>query len=179
MLHIIHFISGVTIPAVHQLQSCCIGAIQQGASEINIHVSSPGGDFMAGLTAYNYLKSIPITIRTHNIGSVDSVANIIFLAGSERYSNQVSRFFLHPLNLIFSGQSVDHGRLKEYTKCLDNDLERFIEILNIEVSEQHDWSLLIDKSTILNAEQATEYGLIHSIKQAKIVSGCTNWWVTT
>jgi ATP-dependent protease ClpP protease subunit len=31
-----------------------------------------------GLTAYNYLKGIPATVTTHNIGSVDSIGVALY-----------------------------------------------------------------------------------------------------
>lgn len=178
MLHTIHFFSPVTTASVIQLQNCCLGALQQEATELNIHISSQGGDTAAGFTAYNFLKSLPVTVRTHNISNVESIANVIFLAGSERFSNPISRFLLHPLHWGFGSPSADHSRLREYGKCLDNDLERFIEIFTVEIGGESDWMDLINDATILNANQAIEHGVTHKTSQAQIASGGINWWVT-
>ncbi|WP_249939667.1 ATP-dependent Clp protease proteolytic subunit [Escherichia coli] len=63
---------------VNALISNCLGAINQGATELNIYISSPGGDLVAGFTAYHFLKALPIPVKTHNLSNVESVANIIF-----------------------------------------------------------------------------------------------------
>ncbi|MGU0056679.1 ATP-dependent Clp protease proteolytic subunit [Enterobacter hormaechei] len=52
---------------ISQLQDRCLTAIANGATEIKIHISSQGGDIAAGFTAYNFLKSLPVNVTTHNI----------------------------------------------------------------------------------------------------------------
>ncbi|MGP0943820.1 ATP-dependent Clp protease proteolytic subunit [Serratia sp. CY74737] len=177
MLHTIHFLSPVTTPSVIQLQNICLSAIQQGATELNVHISSQGGETAAGFTAYNFLKSLPVTLRTHNLSNVESIANIIFLAGSERFANPLSRFLLHPLLWGFGSPSADHARLREYGKCLDHDLERFVEIFKLETDSNQDWNLIISQSTIINANESVDLKISNSISQATIISGAPNWWV--
>ncbi len=64
MLHTIHFLCPVNTATVGQLQNHCLTALSQGATELNIHISSQGGETAAGFTAYNFLKSLPVTVRT-------------------------------------------------------------------------------------------------------------------
>lgn len=78
MLHTIHFLCPVNTATVGQLQNHCLTALSQGATELNIHISSQGGETAAGFTAYNFLKSLPVAVRTHNISNVESIANIVF-----------------------------------------------------------------------------------------------------
>lgn len=177
MLHTIHFLCPVNTATVGQLQNHCLTALSQGATELNIHISSQGGETAAGFTAYNFLKSLPVTVRTHNISNVESIANIVFLAGSERFANQLSRFLLHPLLWGFATPAADHARLREYGKCLDNDLDRFVETFNIDIGTHIGWASLIADSTILDANKALEHGIINSIKTARLVSNQANWWV--
>lgn len=178
MLHTIHFLCPVNTATVGQLQGHCLSAIAQGgATEINIHMSSQGGETSAGFTAYNFLKSLPVTLRTHNIGNVESIANVIFLAGSERFPNPISRFLLHPLLWGFGSPSADHARLREYGKCLDNDLDRFVQVFNAEIGTSSEWSSLVSDSTIMDSEKALEHGIINSVIPAKLESGGFNWWV--
>src|SRR3989338_6946961 len=62
-----------------------------------IMISSPGGYVDPGLTAYNFLKGLPIEVITTNFGSVDSISTIIFCAGAKRYSVPNSRFIIHDI----------------------------------------------------------------------------------
>ena len=41
------------------------------------------------------LRALPAKIITHNIGSVDSIGNVIFLAGEERYACSSATFMFH------------------------------------------------------------------------------------
>nr|WP_272537527.1 MULTISPECIES: ATP-dependent Clp protease proteolytic subunit [unclassified Providencia] len=177
MLHTIHFICPVTTNSVSQLQNHCLAALSQGATEINIHISSRGGETDCGFAAYSFLKSLPIKVRTHNISNVESIANIIFLAGSERTANPESRFLIHPLAWSFSGQ-VDHYRLRELVKCLDNDLNRFVNIFLDEVSHDIDWFSTIEKSTVFTTEDAMNCGIVNIKKIAKLQPNGVNWYVS-
>lgn len=178
MLHTIHFICPVTASSVSQLQNHCLSALINGATEINIHMSSRGGETECGFAAYSFLKSLPVKVRTHNISNVESIANVIFLAGSERFADPLSRFLLHPLSWGVGGGMIDHDRLKEIGNCLDHDLTRFIHILNIEAKDTIKWSECIDKSTIVTADDAILNGFVSAKKSASLDSSGANWFVS-
>ena len=42
---------------------------------------------MEGVAIYTTLRALPLDLTTHNIGNVDSIGNIIFLAGARRYAS--------------------------------------------------------------------------------------------
>ena len=48
-----------------------------------------------GVTLYNYIKSLSVKVVMHNVGLVNSIANVIFLAGNERYAVPHSSFLFH------------------------------------------------------------------------------------
>ena len=56
--------------------------------------SSPGGNVSNGITIYNFLRALPVRMIIHNIGIVDSIANVIFLGIDERYAVPHSSFLL-------------------------------------------------------------------------------------
>lgn len=64
-------------------------------------ISSPGGDVESGITFHHFLNSLPCKIIMHNNGSIDSIANVIFLAGDERYSSPHTTFLFHGSKLMF------------------------------------------------------------------------------
>lgn len=179
MLHTVHFLCPVNPSTISQFQAACLQAIANNATTIQVHLSSSGGDLVAGFTAYHFLKSLPIPVITHNISNVESVANVIFMAGSERRANPGSRFLLHPLNWGFATPAADHSRVAEWAKCLDNDFERFVEVLNSETQRNDiDWGAMINAATILDAESAAARGMVTSIARATLAASTVNWWVT-
>lgn len=187
MLHTVHFLTDVNVASVRHLVDVCLNAISnrdQPATELKVFISSKGGDTVAGFTAYNFLKSLPVRVTTHNLSNVESIANVIFMAGEERTASSLSRFLLHPLHWGFASPQADHLRIREWTACLDNDLERFVQILDLETqgfdfSEQPLWRDLITSATIAEAARAAELGLIHRVEDAVIPVESIRWWVTT
>ena len=67
-------------------------------------------------------------MRTHNLGTVESMGNIIFLAGERRSACQHSKFLFHPFHWNLNG-SVDHARMSEYAMSLDYDLHLYARIV--------------------------------------------------
>jgi ATP-dependent protease ClpP protease subunit len=65
--------------------------------------SSHGGEVDAGVTLYNFLKSLSPTIIMHNIGTIDSIANVVFVAAEERYAAPHAVFLFHGVSMQFSG----------------------------------------------------------------------------
>ena len=69
---VIRFFAPVIEVTINTLMSAIDQKMGQGVTEFVILVSSPGGSVLHGLSAYNYLKGLPISLTTHNFGSVDS-----------------------------------------------------------------------------------------------------------
>lgn len=181
MQHTINFSASINQTTISALISNCFNAINQGAKELNIHISSPGGDLVAGFTAYHFLKSLPIPVHTHNLSNVESIANIVFMAGQKRTGTKGCRFLFHPFHWGLMGTSVDHTRVSEWSASLDNDLERYINILQAETNGLKDgdeWKKIIASASISDATTAKSWGLIAEIEDAKIpLAPGTYWWV--
>ena len=118
--HIIHFYGPVTPASIEELRNCALSGIQEGhADELLISISSEGGNLAAGFTAYHFLRSLPVPVTTHNLGNVESIGVLLFLAGEKRLVVQHGRFTLHALHWGFGSGTVDHDRLAEYTASLN------------------------------------------------------------
>lgn len=179
MLHTVHFLCPVTASTVSHFQGICLEALRNQATSLQIHLSSGGGELISGFTAYHFLKSLPIPVITHNLSNVESVANVIYMAGSERRANAGSRFLLHPLQWGFNTPAADHARMIEWSKCLDNDFERFVDVLNNETQRTDiDWGALINAATILDADTAAANGMVTTLANATLADTAINWWVT-
>lgn len=78
------------------LMNLCSQIIAQKKPDVLYFLfSSPGGSVNAGITFYNFLRSLPAEIVMHNTGSIDSVATVVFLAGERRYAAKHSSFLFH------------------------------------------------------------------------------------
>jgi ATP-dependent Clp protease protease subunit len=64
-------------------------------ASINLFISSTGGNVNAAMAAYHYLQSLPVPLRTYNLATVSSSANLVYCAGDKRYSFPASKFLFH------------------------------------------------------------------------------------
>lgn len=82
--HIIHFTGPINSSTCGNLINTCSKALQQGADILQLNIATMGGECSYGFTLYNYLRGLPVPLHTHNLGTVESMGNILFLAGEHR-----------------------------------------------------------------------------------------------
>ena len=119
--HIIHFTGPINSSTCGNLITTCSRALQQGAELLQLNIATMGGECSYGFTLYNFLRALPVEVHTHNLGTVESMGNILFLAGERRTACSFSKFLFHPFHWTLHG-SVDHSRMSEYAMSLDYDL---------------------------------------------------------
>lgn len=127
-VHIIYFTASINSVNSAQFVSSCTQAMKQGASQLIVNIATMGGECSYGFSLYNFLRALPISVHTHNLGTVESMGNIIFLAGERRTACLHSKFLFHPFHWNLNG-SVDHARISEYAMSLDRDLDLYARIV--------------------------------------------------
>jgi len=145
----------------------------KGVTDFYLLLSSPGGNVNNGITIYNFLKSLPINLTTHNIGVVDSIANVIFLAGESRYAVPHSSFLFHGVGFdINQPIRFEEKNIKERLKTIQRDqklmTDIFIERTQLSVQEAEKMFLEAETRT---PEQAQEKGIINDVKNVEIPKG--------
>ena len=178
-IHVIHFSSSITAISAQALRDICLQALQQGASELRIHLSCDGGSNFHGFALFNFLRSLPIPLTIHNIGNVESMGVVVYLAGQRRIANLHSRFLIHPLHWDFGQGRVDLPRLNEYSARLNDDVERYAKIFEeVAGSEKLDIRPhLTSNHRILDSQSAVEIGLCQDVAEATLPSDSVKWWV--
>jgi ATP-dependent protease ClpP protease subunit len=117
----IKFFAPVVPETVAALMQIVDNKIKAGATELGFLISSPGGDVFHGLSAFNFLKGIPIKVTTHNFGSADSIGVVLFCAGEKRFSVPQARFLLHGVTCNFhASMSLEEKQLEEKLKGAPN-----------------------------------------------------------
>ncbi len=110
-----------------------INYFQGKAESLTINISSLGGSAISGITIYNYLKTLPFPVITRNIGTVESSAMLLYLAGSHRTSADTAKFMIHPI--MFSvNESLSYDKTKQILSCLTLDIKNFETIINQETT---------------------------------------------
>lgn len=170
----INYFDSIDIKRVKTIMSVCANIIAKDKpNKLYFLFASPGGDVNSGIVLYNYLKALPVKIIMHNIGTVDSIGNIIFSAGEERYASPHSTFLFHGVKMnINQGSSLSVEQLGELRSRLDSDQLKIAGILqeNTNLNEEEILGFFREGES-KDAEFAREKGLVHDIRIAKIQEG--------
>ena len=141
--------------------------LQQGMDKFTILISSKGGSVFHGISAYNYLKGIPAEITTHNFGSINSSASVIYCAGDKRYSVPHGNFLMHPVRSTFpKGAYLTQDDMEEKIKGMKLDSENIAGVISSATGKTEAEILdLMKKRTNLNPEEAKDFGFVQEIKE--------------
>jgi ATP-dependent protease ClpP protease subunit len=147
--------------------------VNQGFREVHLLLSTPGGSVMHGINIYNVLRGLPITLTTHNVGNVDSIGAVVYLAGERRYTCPQATFMLHGVAFGTAAPTQFFERnLRERLLSVQRDQERIKAIYNEragidpEVAEK----FFLGESNINSAEAITR-GLAHEVRAVQIPAG--------
>lgn len=159
--------------ASEQLASVCGEAMTNGYKEITLCLSSNGGLLDYAYYAFNLLEALPVKIITHNIGSVQSAANLIFLCGDARYSAPGSTFFFHNTGFeAAAGQRMTGPFITEKLKAIAYEDKRSAEIYAEKtgrpVESVREWQ---NTELVMDTNAALKNGLIHGVKPLAIPDG--------
>jgi ATP-dependent Clp protease protease subunit len=128
---------------------------------------------MHGITIYNVLRGMPITLVTHNVGNVDSIGTVIYLAGERRYACPQTTFMLHGVAFGTNTPAQFFERnLRERLAAVQADQERIKAIyseragITPEVAE----GFFLGESNI-SAADTRERGIVHELRQVQVPPG--------
>jgi ATP-dependent protease ClpP protease subunit len=158
------------------LMNSLASAIQQGIKELTLLLSTPGGSVMHGMTLYNYLSALPVELTTFNIGNVDSIGAIVFLAGTKRFACPHSTFMLHPVAFSLQvAQTYEQPDLKAIAQSLEADQARIAGIYAERSGLQTQNALaLFGQQKTHTATEAQSFNFVHEVKALAIEPGA---WV--
>jgi ATP-dependent Clp protease protease subunit len=141
-----------------------------GFTHYYIMLATDGGEVDGGIFLYNTLRSLPITVTTHNIGRVESIGNIVFLAGSERIATPGCLFYFHPVSLQFHSRAiVDKVILKEKLDIIKHSERRLKDIYKSELQLSNaTLNGFFSRGNRMSADDALHIGLVSTIKPAEI-----------
>lgn len=169
---VIKFFAPVIDVTINALMNAIDQKMKQGITQFIILISSPGGNVFHGLSAYNYLRGLPVNITTHNFGSVDSVAVVLFCGGSKRLSVPQARFLLHGVSAGFQNERLEEKQLEERLKGLRIDIENIAKVVAANTGKTvEDVVSAMHERTTLNPDEAKAWGLVHDIKSELFETG--------
>ena len=147
--------------------------VNKGARKVYLLLSSPGGSVTHGVTLYNTLRALPIELTTHNVGSVNSIANMVFLAGNPRYASTNSTFMFHGVGFDVKNQMrFEEKILRERLDGILADQKKIASIISERTNlEQSDVEDLFRQAVTRDPDYALSNGVIDEIREASIPAG--------
>lgn len=146
----------------------------QRIPEVHLLLSTPGGSVMHGITIYNVLRGMPFRLITHNVGSVNSIGNAIFLAGEHRYACSNSTFMFHGVGFDVTGNvRFEEKLLRERLDAILTDQNRIGAIIESRTrlpKSEIDQLFLV--ASTKDANFALANGLIEEIRDVNLLPGC-------
>jgi ATP-dependent Clp protease, protease subunit len=147
----------------------------QRVQEVYLLLSTPGGSVMDGINVYNVLRGLPFKLITHNVGNVDSIGNVIFLAGAERYACANATFMFHGVAAGLPPNQT-HLELKAIRERLDsvkNDNRRIATIIAERATfrNRQEVDKLFLEARTKDAVYAKERGIVHDIRDVHVPPG--------
>lgn len=163
---VIRFFAPVEANSINALLATIDEKLQAGTGKIVLLTSSPGGTVFHGLSAYNFLKGIPVEVVTHNFGSVDSIVVVLYCAGSRRLSVPHARFLLRGVSAGFQqNERLEEKQLEERLKGLQIDMLNIARVVASNTGKAvEDVNTAMLERTTLSPDEAKTWGLVHEIK---------------
>ncbi len=150
-------------------------------NHLTIFISSKGGDVWAGLSLYNFFKSLGVDITTYNYGFCDSSASVIFCVGNKRITAPQSQFLIHDILINLTGVFPRKIIKEQIIKQLDKQFENLISVYKSVIGNKKEREEIIsdiEASKILTAQEAKDYGLVTEIKELTLPKGTeSNYFV--
>jgi ATP-dependent Clp protease, protease subunit len=147
--------------------------INKGATEIHLLLSTPGGNVDHGVAVYNVLKGLPVPLITHNVGSVNSIGNIIFLAGAHRKACPHSTFLYHGVGFdVMTPLRFEEKRLRERLDSIRADQSKIGAIMGerTQLTQSEIENLFLEAQT-KDTAFALAKGVIHEISGVNLPAG--------
>jgi ATP-dependent protease ClpP protease subunit len=128
--HTILFSSDIDVPKANEFIQLLAQLQHQGATRVQLAINSGGGHVQSGILLYNVLRSMPFEIVTHNVGNVDSIANVIFLSGAQRYACPAATFMFHGVGFnAAANQRFEEAGLEAMLDTVIADQRRMSDII--------------------------------------------------
>ena len=130
--------------------------------DINLVLSSYGGDVYSMLGTIDYFKTLPVKVNTHCFGACMSAAAVILACGTgKRTMTANSTVMVHEGSAFEAGKTSDVLKGADHLKKLQNNINRILgEVTN---KSQEFWEGVSKQDTYLTAQECLDYGIIDEI----------------
>lgn len=134
------------------------------ASEIELHISSPGGEIFDGIAIANSLRAHPAAVTTYVDSLAASIASVIALAGDRVVMAPNSQMMIHDGSGLCVGNAAD---MREMAGMLDRQSDNIASVYAAKAGgDVAEWRARMATETWYTAEEAVAAGLADEVSSA-------------
>lgn len=172
----VSFIAEIIPASSEALLRTCADLANKGVDTVYLMVSTPGGSVAHGMTLYNTLRGMPFKLITHNTGSVNSIGNVLFLAGEKRYACPHATFMFHGVGFdVKGGTRLEEKFLRERLDSIGADQQRIAAVIRERANfpNAKDIGDLFLEAVTKDAAYAKQHGIVDDVRDVEIPKGAT------
>jgi len=143
------------------------------ASQIDLHINSPGGAVFDGITIYNLLKQHPANVTTYIDGIAASIASVIALAGDKIVMAENALYMIHNPSGMVMGTAAD---MRTFADTLEKVGGSMVMAYTGKTGKDAETiKALLDAETWFTADEAKEAGFIDEIAGEMDMAACAKF----
>jgi ATP-dependent protease ClpP protease subunit len=167
------FVGKIDRGSIETLLATCSDLCNHLVQDVWLLLSSSGGSVDDAIAAYNLLRGMPFHLTTQNIGTVESIANVLFLAGEKRYACPTSSFMFHGVGFNVSARTrFEMKSLRERIDSVEADQRKIADVLadRTNLSPEAIEELFLEAVT-RDPQYAVDHGIVDGVRPVEIPSG--------
>ncbi len=166
----VRFLSPINPASTDQLLQVLAYLSAERYGRLHLLMATPGGSINHGLIIYHHLRGSMFETHTYNMANIDSAGILIYCGGVRRFANPFTRFMFHDLRLPMQGSYTQKEILAHHAQ-LAADSDNYSRAIAKTINQTpEEIARLMSIQSILNAEQARDYSLVHEIRDDLIPS---------
>ncbi|HEX2657848.1 MAG TPA: head maturation protease, ClpP-related [Polyangia bacterium] len=131
------------------------------ARQINLHISSPGGEVFDGFAIFEALRAHRATVTTYVDSLAASIASVIAMAGDRIIVGQFAEFMIHEAAGLCIGNASD---MQKMVDDLNRESTRIAAVYADRAGGTVDeWRSRMEVETWFSAEEAVKFGLADEV----------------
>ena len=143
------------------------------ASQIDLHINSPGGEVFDGIAIYNLLKQHPANVTTYIDGLAASIASVIALAGDTIYMAENALMMIHNPYGLVKGMADDMRKMADRLDIVRDSISKAY--ISKTDKPEDEINALMDAETWMSADDAMEFGFIDDITEKMDMAACAKF----
>jgi ATP-dependent protease ClpP protease subunit len=149
----------------------CANALVQN---VYLVMSTTGGSVIHGFNLYNVLKGMPFELSIHNAGSINSIGNVVFLAGTHRYATANATFMFHGVGFDAPpNQRLEEKFLREKLASITSDHNRIADTISKHTNlNKREIAKFFRETQTKDANFALNRGIIEEIRDVQLKRSC-------